>query len=117
MIYPDVYYIVFDEMSGFDIMHEYWGYNDVDTFVNYLESKGFYVAEKSKASSTNTYHELANRLNYESYPFNSSDYREYWNEDLNHIANNKVMDFFKSLGYTDVVFDEDYLYQQNLRLI
>ena len=104
--YPDIYYIVFDEMVGFEAMRQYWNNNNIDEFVSYLVSEGFYIAEHSQASTLNTYHELANRLNYENYPYDPTDFQKYWNEDLNSISRNKTMEYLKTLGYNIVVFDE-----------
>ena len=98
---PDIYYIVLDEFAGFQAMREYWGYEEVDDFVNFLKDRGFFVAEESHASSINTLHQMASRLNYQEYPF-GMDIQAYFNN----IADNRVMHDLKSRGYKTVVFDE-----------
>ena len=103
---PDVYYIIMDEFAGFNSMRSYWQYQEVDQFVDYLENKGFYVAQNSKSDTTDTLHELAERLNYSSFPYGANQVTQYFSD----IYNNKVMQDFKNLGYTTVVFDEMHLY-------
>jgi hypothetical protein len=99
---PDIYYIILDEFAGFQAMREYWHYNEVDTFVNYLKEQGFFVAEESHGSSTDTLHQMATRLNYQEYPLDDEHIRTYFNA----IADNRVVSYLKSRGYTIVVFDE-----------
>ena len=98
---PDIYYIVLDEFAGFQAMREYWHYEEVDDFVHFLKDRDFFVAEASHGSTKSTLHELASRLNYRDYPSETS-HQAYFNE----IADNRVMRYLKSRGYTTVVFDE-----------
>jgi len=100
--YPDIYFLIFDEFTGFESMRNYWHYNEVDNFVSFLKSKGFFIAEKSHGATTGTLQLIASRLNYKDYPW-GAEYRELYYHD---IANSKVMEYLKSLGYTTVVFDE-----------
>jgi hypothetical protein len=99
---PDIYYIVLDEFEGLQGMREYWNYQGVDEFASFLKDKGFYVAENSHGSSIDTLHQLAIRLNYRDYILSGKYAQTYFND----IANNKVVAFLKSIGYTTVVFDE-----------
>jgi hypothetical protein len=98
---PDIYYIILDEFVGFQAMREYWKYEEVDDFVGYLKNRGFFVAEESHGSTSDTLHEMASRLNYREYP-----------ETIRHqplfkeIADNRVIRELGSRGYTVVVFDE-----------
>lgn len=101
--YPDIYYIVFDEFSGFEPMRKYWHNQDVDDFVQFLKSKDFFVAEQSHGSSIDTRHQLATRLNYQEYRLDAPDAQKVWFDD---IADNRAMRYLKSQGYTTVVFDE-----------
>lgn len=100
--HPDIYYIIFDEFAGFDVMREYWKYQEIDRFVNFLKNRGFFIAEKSHGSSRDTLHQLSTRLNYKVYPL-SGDYLETY---FNDIADSQAARYLKSLGYTTVVFDE-----------
>ena len=99
---PDIYYILFDEFSGFDAMRNYWHYNEVDDFVLFLKQKGFFVAEKSHSLTIDTLQIMSSRLNYTEYPLGGK-YRNLYYHD---IANNKVMGYLETLGYTTIVFDE-----------
>lgn len=100
--YPEIYYLVFDEFSGFQAMRDYWQNNQVDQFKFFLESKGFYVIENNKAEYIDTLHELATRLNFQEYSMEPGSSKE-WFED---IANNRAMAYVKSKGYTTAVFEE-----------
>lgn len=100
--YPDIYYFVFDEGAGFEAMRQYWHYNQVDEFVQFLESSGFYVAEESHGGSINTLHEMATRLNYKEYPVGDENYKMYSNA----IGNNLVMSYLKDHGYSVIAYDE-----------
>jgi hypothetical protein len=99
---PDIYYIVFDEFVGFQAMREYWHYNEVDNFVNFLKGRGFFIAEESYGSSMDTLHQMASRLNYQEYPLEDEYIQTYFDD----ISDNRVMGYLKSQGYTTVVFDE-----------
>ncbi len=48
---PDIYWLIFDEFSGFDVMRDYFHYPEIDNFVQDLENLGFNVVENSHASS------------------------------------------------------------------
>jgi hypothetical protein len=99
---PDIYYIILDEFAGFQAMREYWHYEGVDDFVRFLKDRGFFIAEESHGSSTDTLHQVASRLNYQEYPHGTISLRSYFKE----IADNRVMRELKLRGYTTVVFDE-----------
>jgi hypothetical protein len=99
---PDIYFIIFDEMAGFDAMRDYWHYEGVNDFKNFLVSKGFFVAEKSTSGTYDTLQIMSERLNYQEYPVGAQYLDTYYDA----IANNRVMGFFKSIGYSTVVFNE-----------
>lgn len=100
--YPDIYYIIFDEFAGFDVMRSYWNYQGVDDFVDFARSNGFLVAENSRSSSSMTLHQLSERLNYEEFPSDE----KYFNMYYAAIRNNKAMSYLKSKGYTTLAFEE-----------
>jgi Sulfatase len=100
---PDIYFIILDEFAGFEAMREYWKYDEIDEFVEFLRSKGFFVAEQSHSSSTVTLHQLSERLNYNEIPCCGS---EYYEIHYQAISENQVMRYLKSKGYSTVVFDE-----------
>jgi hypothetical protein len=113
--YPDIYYIVFDEFSGFEPMREYWHNLSVDDFIHFLATKGFFVAEQSHSSSIDTLHEMATRLNYQEYTLDAPGSPGIW---FDAIADNNVMHFLKAQGYTTVVFSEiQYPYPSALPIV
>ena len=100
---PDIYYFVFDEFAGFESMREYWHYNDIDKFKQFLVDNGFFVAEQSHGATDLTKYELSTRLNYQDYPCCDKKYNPIYFEA---IANNQVMRYLKSQGYTTVAFEQ-----------
>jgi hypothetical protein len=126
---PDIYYIIFDEFEGLQGMRDYWKYQGVDAFASFLKNRGFFVAESSHGSTTDTLHEMASRLNYKEYPASPQEEEDY-QAFFDAIADNRVMNYLKSRGYTTVVFDEtklgytsaksipaDYLYEYGSKAI
>jgi hypothetical protein len=99
---PDIYYIIFDEFAGLQAMREYWQYDRVDDFAGFLKERGFFIAEASHGSSTDTLHQMVTRLNYREYPLGNEYKQTYFND----RADNQVVRYLKSRGYTIVVFDE-----------
>jgi hypothetical protein len=100
--YPDIYYLLFDEAASFEVVRQYWQYNDVDEFVHFLENNDFYVAEESHGGSIHTLREISTRLNFKAYPVGN----EYFGVYNDAIANNAVMDYLKAHGYTIIAYDE-----------
>ncbi len=106
--YPDIYLIIFDELAGLNAMREYWDYQGVDDFVDFVQSKGFFVAEDSKSNSIITLHLMSELLNYKPYPVEAVNTDIYY-DDVNH---SRAVRYLESLGYTTVTFDETrYWYQ------
>ncbi len=123
--FPDIYYIVFDEMAGFGAVRDYWNYSDVDQFVSFLQERDFYVAERSYASAPSTINQLASRLNYRDYSYDPN-HKENVALQQAAISDNRVMNKLKSLGYTTIAFmelrkdfpvmepmDVDFLYEES----
>jgi hypothetical protein len=100
--YPDIYFFVFDEFSAFQPIREYWHYEEVDNFEEFLTSRGFYIDENSHSNSALTFHQLAERLNYQEFPYIENE--SFYYDALTH---NRVMAFLKSLGYTTIAFEEN----------
>ena len=101
MNYPDIYYIILDEGAGFNVIREYFNYEKIDDFVEFLDEKGFYVAEESKTTSTNTLEVMAERLNYEEYP-GDKDQLFYFDK----ITDNKTVRYLKDKGYSFSVLNQ-----------
>jgi len=120
---PDIYYLLFDEFTGFKAVREYWKIPEADAFKTFLEEKGFYIIEDSHGFNTVTLHQMASRLNHTELVGDDKEETQYYEL----IADNQVMSYLKSRGYTTVVFDEiswpypampainaDYLYELDL---
>ncbi len=98
---PDIYYFVFDRYGGDKTMQLY-GY-DNSGFLNYLKSKGFYIADKATSNYPKTFLSLGSSLNF--------GYVNYLTEKTNGggtsdesivtplVKNNKVIKFLKKKGY------------------
>lgn len=104
---PDIYHIVLDGYARTDILKDIYGYDNSD-FINYLKSKGFYVAEKSYANyATFTAHSVASYLNYDHYSniFGDS-YKDYRPLDklTELIQRNAAAKFLRSYGYSFVSY-------------
>lgn len=97
--YPDIYYIVLDEYASFETQETVWGYNNSE-FKDFLKSKGFFVAEKSRTHSLDTLHIMASILNME-YIDQDADTLEKFSL----INDNKVMRLLSTKGYTTVAID------------
>ena len=100
--HPDIFYIIFDEAAGFEVARQYWNYDEVNEFVDFLQTNDFYVAEQSHAGSTSTLREIATRLNYEEYPLDWKKF-DIFDEAMSH---NRVMEYLKAKGYTLIAYDQ-----------
>lgn len=58
---PDIYYIIVDGYARKDILKDMYSYDN--TFVPWLEEKGFFVAHESRSNYPQTYLSLASSLN------------------------------------------------------
>jgi hypothetical protein len=58
----DIYYIVLDGFGRADVLKDHYGV-DLASFVAFLESKGFYVPERSQSNYAQTFLSLASTLN------------------------------------------------------
>lgn len=59
---PDIYYIVPDSYASNSTLKDYFGFDNSE-FTDYLKSKGFYIADKSKANYPFTTTSLTSSLN------------------------------------------------------
>ena len=102
-VYPDIYYIVLDESVGFNALRTYWKFQEIDDFISFLESKGFFVAEGSRSKTHETMEEIASRLNL----VDMTGVKGYSAQDwFDAISNNEVMQTLKQYGYTTIVLDQ-----------
>jgi len=99
---PDIYYLVFDELAGFESMREYFHNQKADEFKTFLKDREFHVFEESRSSDIWSIHQIATRLNYFDYEYNKR-HEERW---LYSITNNKAFALVESKGYTTVVLEQ-----------
>jgi hypothetical protein len=59
---PDIYYIILDSYARADYMQDLFGYDNAQ-FIDFLESRGFYIADQSHANHNWTGYSLASALN------------------------------------------------------
>jgi hypothetical protein len=59
---PDIYYIILDGYARADVLKEVYEYDNTE-FIEYLSSKGFYVASESRSNYCQTFLSLASSLN------------------------------------------------------
>jgi hypothetical protein len=106
----DVYYIVTDGYPRNDFIAQYMG-KDNSEFLDYLRSKGFFVAECSQSNYTTTSGSMAATLNM-NYPLDNDEERSGAlppSPILNAmIRSNKVQAIFSNLGYKIVTFENGY---------
>jgi hypothetical protein len=91
---PNIYYIILDAYGSRGILSEVYGY-DNDEFINYLNQKGFYIADRSKSNYQSTFSSLASSLNL-SYLSPADGFQE------KKYSDNLVFSLMKQLGYTTV---------------
>jgi hypothetical protein len=98
---PDIYYIILDRYASASSLKDFFNYDNSE-FMNYLSSRGFYVASQSKSNYLQTFHSLASSLNMEyldrlgnisKRKTNSSIYL------IRMLQDYKVSRFLKSQGY------------------
>ncbi len=113
---PDIYYIILDGYTRSDVLQELYGY-DNSKFINELEKRGFYVAQKSHSNYSDTVYSLASSLNMthvntivdfldeRSIPKNE----DFMKDILSIlIKDNVLMRFLREQGYQVVAFDSGY---------
>jgi hypothetical protein len=112
---PDIYYIILDEYGRSDALREFLDYDNSE-FIEYLQVKGFYVADASSTNYAITLQSLASSLN--------SDYLDaYTSPDpkddaantrqlTEMVRQNHAVDTFKNAGYQFVSLASGYSYTE-----
>lgn len=122
---PDIYYIIFDRYANSKILESQYNF-DNSTFLNFLRSRGFYVAEDASTNYPRTHLSLASSLNMDylddlvkKVGREASDY----NPVFDMVKDNKVARFLKSAGYKYIYFGDwwtptqvNYLADENINL-
>ena len=123
---PDIYYIILDSYTGQKALKQYLDF-DNSSFVHFLRSKGFFVAEDSHSNYAWTDLSVASTLNMDYLPTTpksrASDTLQVDGtvSEYDLIRNSRARDFLESLGYKFVdlsiwsnqlfVTSNDYLYE------
>jgi hypothetical protein len=61
---PDIYYIIVDGYGREDVLREYYGLDNSE-FLDFLDKRGFYVADESSSNYSQTGLSLASSMNFE----------------------------------------------------
>jgi Sulfatase len=102
--FPDIYYILLDEYANLETMRRIYGSEDTK-FINYLHSKGFYIASKSKSKFSSTWPSLASSLNME-YVDAKMPPKDLYEQ----ILNSRTAKYLKSRGYKYIYISNQLLY-------
>jgi len=108
--YPDVYYIILDGYARADILKDIYGYDNSE-FLNYLTSKGFVVASKSRSNYGQTGLSLSSSLNMDYLDSYTAGYKPNGDDRTaltGLIAESAVRRFFASQDYSFTVFASNY---------
>lgn len=101
---PDIYYIVTDTYAREDVLREVYQYDNSD-FSEFLRSRGFFVAERSRTNYMWTHLSMASALNFNYVP---QIYPEYSKENRSEIGNliqhSLVRQSLEAIGYSTVGF-------------
>lgn len=106
---PDIYYIILDGYNREDLLNE-MGYDNSE-FIEFLRSRGFYVADCSRSNYRKTMLSVASVLNMDYvYNYLPNDGNEDTDSDLviKSIRENRVRAELKNIGYTDIAFNMGY---------
>jgi len=107
---PDIYYIILDGYARSDVLKELYGYDNAD-FLEFLKSRGFYVAESSRANYDQTVLSLASSLNMEYINYFAEIYGVNSKERFRVaqlIKNSAVRKLLSQFGYKFVAFESGY---------
>lgn len=109
---PDIYYIILDAYAASSTLREIYGYDNSE-FIDYLTTKGFYVASRSRSNYLWTTMSIPSsiNMNYINYssdivgidPGATAIIKEMW-------QNNEVSQLLRSIGYRCIyISDVDYV--------
>lgn len=104
--FPDIYYIILDGYGRSDVLQEVFDL-DNSSLIEYLQNKGFYIANQSYSNYTQTHYSLTSSLNIQYLDqLVSLDPDTFSGYALDpYFQHNEVMAFFKERGYRTYSFD------------
>jgi len=101
---PDIYYLVLDEYGRADVLKEVLAFDNSD-IIQYLQEKGFYIAENSHTNYSITQFSLQSSLNLD-YINAGNKANVYLALEL--IDHNRARGFLENAGYQFITFATDY---------
>ena len=103
---PDIYYIILDAYGRSDVLSSLYG-TDNTPFLDFLKSKGFYVADQTHSNYIQTIYSISSSLNFSYIPPEpeGASGLVYFTQ---RIADNRIMQALKSCGYQTVAFQTDF---------
>jgi hypothetical protein len=102
---PDVYYIVLDSYGRKDLLEDIYRYDD-SSFLSFLKSKGFYIAECSQSNYNHTWFSISSALNMD-YTAQKPGRNSESHPSLK-IKNSLLRETLEKLGYQMTAFDTGY---------
>lgn len=106
---PDIYYLILDGYGREDTLKEIYGFDNSE-FLDFLEDREFYIADKSRTNYLQTALSLAASLNFEYIP----NLRNQGSNSVNpkpiieHIRHSKIRSILEQHGYKFITFDSGY---------
>ena len=94
----DIYYFILDGYIRHDVLADIWGYDNSE-FIQFLKSRGFYVAPKSRSNYPYTILSLSSSLNMQYLNPKGDSFSDSRLPLIKIIDDNKVVKFAKTLGY------------------
>lgn len=104
---PDIYYIILDGYGRKDTLKEYLNF-DNSQFINFLESRGFYIADQSQANYLYTINSISSSLNMNY--INPTSQPMYQMAYTRLISENQARSYLAGLGYHFVTFYSPFLF-------
>ncbi len=103
---PNIYFMVLDGYANQSVLKTYYQF-DNSPFIDFLKSKGFYIADSSSSNYYNTYESLSSTLN-------MTYLEKSMIPDFNKIRDNKVVDKLKAYGYKTYRLESGYAVTGNI---
>ncbi|HGE71895.1 TPA: hypothetical protein ENX78_13720, partial [Candidatus Poribacteria bacterium] len=95
---PNIYYIIVDSYTSPTSLSQYWNYKDT-VFTNFLQKKGFYIAEESRSNYTTTIYSLSASLNMSYLDYDTTETEAIDLSLPGLIRHNKLNKILSNLGY------------------
>jgi hypothetical protein len=105
---PDIYYIILDGYGRADVLSELFELDNTP-FLEYLERKGFYIANQSHTNYTQTIFSIPSSLNfrYIEPPIKVTNDQQYFSELM---RNNDIMAALKRCGYRTIALESGFFF-------